>query len=222
MVGVGAVVDGVQAWSAPNRFGRMSSTVCCMLLTRVVNGGFYRASTENGQGCGPEFALLVGQRHLEACPGSTAPTGAYLWADVRNRHHPCLLSTRRWLVARLTAGQHSMSKVCRTDARMGRNALWRWMLLVYLWPHWLLRSVSARERGRRCTDEPTCHVAGVPTASRFCWWTTTARRAAAIGKAHGIEVRRVGFDDKQPVFASDSARVAGGGSPLHGWDGPDG
>lgn len=29
---------------------------------------------------------------------------------------------------------------------------------------------------------------------------TTARAAAAIGKDHGIEVRRIGWDDKQPVF----------------------
>ena len=29
---------------------------------------------------------------------------------------------------------------------------------------------------------------------------TSVRAAAAIGKAHGIEVRRIGWDDKQPVF----------------------
>ena len=29
---------------------------------------------------------------------------------------------------------------------------------------------------------------------------TSVRAAASIGKAHGIEVRRIGWDDKQPVF----------------------
>ena len=139
------------------------------------------ARMENGQGCGPEFALLVGQRHLEACPGSTAPTGAYLWADVRNRNHPCLLSSRRWLVARLTAGQHFMSKVCRTDVwgETGGGGGCYWFTCGRTG----CTRVSARERGRRCTDEPTCHVAGVPAASRFCWWTTTARRAAECRKS---------------------------------------
>ena len=176
------------------------------------------ARMENGQGCGPEFALLVGQRHLEACPGSTAPTGAYLWADVRNRNHPCLLSSRRWLVARLTAGQHFMSKVCRTDVwgETGGGGGCYWFTCGRT--GCCGASAHENEAGAVLMNQlATWRVYRPPRG--FVGGPRQLEGRLNVGKAHGIEVRRVGWDDKQPVFASDSARVAGGGSPLHGWAG---
>ena len=102
------------------------------------------ASTENGQGCGPEFRRWSRNgtwTRVLAALHRLARTAAG-----RAEASPSLLVIDSSLARGASNGGATFHVKGVSYGRMGRNGLWRWMLLVYLWPHWLYPRQCTRTR----------------------------------------------------------------------------
>ena len=114
--------------------------------------------------------------------------------DGRHRHPPGSRCLQRWVHLprpRRPLRQHQ-GRQTRRGSRRDRPAGGRAGRV----------RLDPREPSQRADAASTWADRASPTGSSWSWWTVESPppRARTLGRDHDLEVRRVGWDDKQPVF----------------------